>query len=175
MKKIFTLIIVLSLTILALYWFKDSGKLSREEILTAEALNSLKGKIYSAPDIESSPFKYFFIDEDGNLYGIEPEKTEEISNIEVITKIEEFKNSNNEVEVKGKIEKEVEDYGEKRIIVKEIEKIVEIPPSNSNSKSSILESITCQSQGGKIETKQVCVLPNGKECNLGDLIKGRCY
>lgn len=157
MKKAFTLIVILSLAILAFYWFIEPDKLGREDLLTAEVLKTLRGKIYSAPDIESSPFKYFFIDEDGDLYGIEPEIKEgapndKTPNIEVIGKIEEFKNSNKEIEIKGKIEEKVEDYGEKRITIKEIKKMQ--------------ESTSCQNQGGSVELKRICTFPDGKEYEI---------
>lgn len=170
MKRVFTLIVILSLMILAFYWFRGSDKLSRENLLTAEVLNSVRGKIYSVPDIESSPFKYFFIDEDGNLYGIEPEEENEVPNIEIIAKIEELKNSNQKVEIKGTIEEKVEDYGEKRIIVKEIIKEIKVEKETVKE----VEKISCQNQGGSIELKQVCVFPNGKQCDLESLIKKSC-
>lgn len=157
MKGAFTLIVILSLAILTFYWFIGPDKLGRENLLTAEVLKTLRGKIYSAPDIESSPFKYFFIDENGDLYGIEPEIKDKATNdgapdIEVIGKIEEFKNSNKEIEIKGKIEEGVKDYGEKRIMIKEIKKIQ--------------ESISCQNEGGSVELIRTCILPSGEEYKL---------
>ncbi len=179
MKRFFTLIVFLSLAILAFYWFTGTNGLNREELLTAEALETLRGKIYPAP--ESSPYKDFFIDSQGNLYGLEAQTKSGFPDTEVSKKIEEFKDSNKEVEIKGEIEEGVEDYGEKTIKVKEIKQVESVESEttvnengNNQDSSSAEISENCQNSGGSIELRRICIFPNGDECDIESLVNGSC-
>lgn len=142
------LIIILSLVILGFYLVLDENTIKNllKSSSTDEFLETFKGKIYSSP--QGIDFEDFFIDDEGNLYGIEPEKD-----------IEEFKDSNKDVEIEGVVEKDTNDYGEKKIIIKNIKKATE---TEEIIESQLLDS-SCQEQGGSVELRQICIFPNGEK------------
>jgi hypothetical protein len=112
--------------------------------LDEESMEIIRGKIYSSP--KDSSLGDFFIDDSGNLYGLESgdsQSKNDASSEQTNDKIEEFKDSNQEVEIKGIIEDIVEDYGEKRIIVENVEQVA--------------SASSCEDKGGSVELREVCV------------------
>ncbi len=180
MKRAFISIIILGLILFGAYWFIDQEKFSREDILSAETLKTLRGRVYSAP--ENSPFKDFFIDDHGNLYGLEAANDYKQIN-ELEQKIEQLADSGQEVELKGEIKQGVNDYGNKRVEVREAEPITASKENYLDSRRSIEAETsssynqgveTCQNQGGGVELIRMCIFPNGEQCDLESLINNSC-
>ena len=141
------IIVVLGLAILGFNNLVDTQIVEKlNPDLAIKQLEAFRGKIYSPP--AGSVFGDFFVDDQGNLYGIEAQAQTQAGG-EVTTQIKELKDSNQEIEIKGLIEEDSENYGEKKIIIEKIETITEETEINS-----------CEDSGGSVELKEVCVYPN---------------
>lgn len=166
MRRTLLFVIFLALILGALYILPKKEKFfNQQNVLGTEADNQsiLKGRIYSDPQGH-----LFLVDLDGDLYGLDFEgNNKELK--ELIETSNQVKNSGSVIEVIGKIEKDNNNYGERKIEVNEIKNVQEV---NSGAKKDFYTE--CQNQEGKVEAVKVCKFPNGQMCILEDFLKGRC-